>query len=91
VDLDPDSGSSENGLGDLALAPRFLLAETDRLLLSLNFEVSTPTGDEDKGLGAGEVALAPTVSWWLQTSRCAVRCRCPCGVRASWTARFSWA
>jgi hypothetical protein len=63
--LDPDEGESENGFGDLALVPRILLLDYDRFLLSANIEFEFPTGDEDKGLGAGEGIIAPALSTWI--------------------------
>jgi hypothetical protein len=65
VYLDPKEGDTEQGLGDVALAPRALLIETDRFLLSANLEIAFPTGSESKGLGSGEVGLAPSFSTWL--------------------------
>lgn len=65
VSLNPDEGETEVGLGDAAIAPRALLVETDRFLLSANLEVAFPTGSESRGLGSGEVAIAPSVSTWL--------------------------
>ena len=62
--LDPDEGERENGLGDIAIAPRFLLVEFDRFLLSANAEFSFPTGDEDRGLGSGEAAINFSLSTW---------------------------
>ena len=63
--VDPDGASAESGLGDLVIAPRALLVDTDRLLLSFNLEGSFPTGDEDRGLGEGQVGLAPSLSAWF--------------------------
>lgn len=65
VQLNPQDGPTQTGLGDLAIAPRVLLADADRFLLSGNLEVSFPTGDEQRGLGAGEVGLAPSLSTWI--------------------------
>ena len=62
--VNTDEGSDE-GIGDLALAPRLLLAETDRFFLSAGLEIELPTGDEDRGLGAGEVVLAPSLAAWV--------------------------
>ena len=59
--LNPSDGVQEIGFGDLIVAPRFLLADFDRFMLSANVEVSTPTGDEERGLGAGETLLAPSL------------------------------
>ena len=58
--VNPDAGSAVDGVGDLAVSPRVLLAEYERFLLAFSFEVEIPTGDEDRGLGSGEVALAPS-------------------------------
>ena len=63
--VNPEAGETEQGLGDVAVAPRFLLAETDVFLLAGNLEVSLPTGSESRGLGSGEFALAPSLSAWL--------------------------
>ena len=65
VYLNPEEGDTEQGLGDVALAPRALLIETDRFLLAGNLEIAFPTGSESKGLGSGEVGLAPSISTWL--------------------------
>ncbi|MCF6313095.1 MAG: hypothetical protein L3J39_11645 [Verrucomicrobiales bacterium] len=62
--LNPKGGASVDGLGDLAIAPRFLLAEYERFSLAFNIEVELPTGDEARGLGGGEVAYAPSISTW---------------------------
>ena len=69
VQLNPDDGRTETGLGDAAVAPRALLIETDRFLLSGNLELSLPTGSESRGLGGGEVGLAPSISTWLDLGR----------------------
>ena len=65
VQVNPEQGPTETGLGDLALAPRALLVDTNRFLLSANLELSLPTGSESRGLGGGEVGLAPSLSAWL--------------------------
>lgn len=64
VQVNPDDGATELGLGDVAVAPRFLLVDTERLLVSGNLEVSLPTGRSSRSLGAGEAALAPSLSAW---------------------------
>jgi hypothetical protein len=63
--LNPADGVQEIGFGDFVVAPRFLLADFDRFMMSANIEVSTPTGDDERGLGAGETILAPSLSGWL--------------------------
>jgi hypothetical protein len=65
VHIDPPGESSEQGFGDIAIAPRALLVETEPFLLSLNLEVVIPTGQESRGLGGGEAALAPSLSTWI--------------------------
>ncbi len=62
--VNPEDDETEQGLGDLAFSPRFLLAEANRFLLSANLGVDTPTGSESRGLGRGETALSPTLSLW---------------------------
>jgi hypothetical protein len=63
--LNPNDGPQEIGFGDFVVAPRFLLADFDRFMLSANLEISTPTGDDERGLGAGETLLAPSLTGWL--------------------------
>lgn len=65
VRLNPDDGDTESGIGDVAIAPRFLIGETGRFLLSANLEIGIPTGDDARELGSGEVSLAPSLSAWL--------------------------
>lgn len=65
VHVDPPGESNEQGFGDIAIAPRALLVETELFLLSLNLEVVIPTGQESRGLGGGEAALAPSLSTWI--------------------------
>jgi hypothetical protein len=67
--LDPEDGGTEEGFGDFAFAPRFLLVETNRFLLSANLEVETPTGSENRGLGRGETTLSPTLSLWYDLGK----------------------
>lgn len=62
--LNPNDAVQETGFGDLVIAPRFLLADFDRFAMSFNLEISTPTGDEDRGLGAGETILGPSFTGW---------------------------
>ena len=63
--LNPERGAGLNGVGDLAVAPRFLLVETERWLLALNTEIEFPTGRDTAGLSAGEVVFAPSLSAWV--------------------------
>jgi hypothetical protein len=63
--LNPNGGTQETGIGDFVVSPRILLADYDRFMLSANLAISTPTGEEERGLGAGEVLLAPSFTGWL--------------------------
>lgn len=67
--LDPKDGDRENGIGDFKVSPRFLLLDYERFLLSGNLEFSFPTGDSEKGLGAGEGAINPSISTWLDLGK----------------------
>ena len=69
IHVNPDEGPTESGFGDVAVSPRFLLLDYDRFLLSANLEFAFPTGDEDRGLGAGEGVVAPSVSTWIDLGR----------------------
>ncbi len=53
-----------SGFGDIAVAGRALLVDGDMFFLSGNLEVEIPTGDDERGLGRGEAAVAPTVTTW---------------------------
>ena len=65
IGLDPVADRNTSGFGDIAVAGRALLVDWDTFFLSANLEVEIPTGDEDRDLGRGEVALAPTITTWL--------------------------
>jgi len=62
--LDAGDGASVNGFGDLAIAPRFLLAEYKKFFLAFNIEVELPTGNKSRGLGGSGFAFAPSFSTW---------------------------
>lgn len=53
--LDPDSGSSEKGFGDLGFAAKWNFLEEQGSLpgLALKLGVTLPTGDHEKGFGSG--------------------------------------
>jgi hypothetical protein len=65
TNVDPEQGSTVNGIGDIAAGLRILLTEYEKALLAFGLEIETPTGDSDKGLGRGETAIAPSFSTWL--------------------------
>jgi hypothetical protein len=60
VDRDPEVGSSESGIGDVRLGFEFVAWRDifDYPYIMPYAEVAFPTGDEDKGLGAGETTGA---------------------------------
>jgi hypothetical protein len=62
--LNPVTDPNTSGFGDIAVAGRALLVDGDTFFLSANLEVEIPTGDDDRGLGRGESALAPSVTTW---------------------------
>jgi len=64
LSLDPDVDDNTTGFGDLVVAGRALLIDGDESMMAVNLAVSTPTGDESRGLGAGETIISPTVSLW---------------------------
>ncbi len=65
VSLDPASGTSESGVGDMAVGSRLLLVDRPCFLMSAFLEIELPTGDASRGLGHGEAAMAPLVLWWM--------------------------
>lgn len=69
VRIEQDAAPRERGIGDIAIAPRFLLIDTHRFLLSGNVAFTLPTGSERKGTGGGESSVAPFVTTWLDLGR----------------------
>jgi hypothetical protein len=75
--INTDDEGSRSGSGDLAVSPRFLLAEYENSLLAFNLEIETPTGDSDRGFGHGQAFIAPSLSgwfdlgnWWALNAQC---------------------
>jgi hypothetical protein len=62
--LDPDEGEGLEGIGDLEAGFQYLAFDGERTIVSFGLNASLPTGDEDKGLGAGNVLLAPRGLLW---------------------------
>ncbi len=56
--------ATHEGIGDLSIAPRALLVETERFLLAASLGLAVPTGDSDRDLGDGEASLSPGLSSW---------------------------
>ncbi len=69
VRVDADGERANSGLGDIAVAPRWVLDASDTHLLSANLEVSAPTGSARKDTGSGEWAVAPSLSAWFDLGR----------------------
>jgi hypothetical protein len=65
VGLNSATDPNTSGFADIAVAGRALLVDRDTFFLSVNLEVEIPIGDADRDLGRGEVALAPTITTWL--------------------------
>ncbi len=65
VGLNPVTDPNTSGFADIAVAGRALLVDRDTFFLSANLEIEIPTGDADRELGRGEVALASTITTWL--------------------------
>ena len=64
VGIDEHGQNFESGFGDMAAVGRLVLVDRPCLILSAHLEVEIPTGDEQRDLGRGETALAPTLTWW---------------------------
>jgi hypothetical protein len=63
--IDPKQDGSVDGIGDIGLGTRLLLAEYEKFLMAFNLEVESPTGNTERGLGRGDTAIAPSLSAWL--------------------------
>ncbi|MCF6157535.1 MAG: transporter [wastewater metagenome] len=73
LDLPPDKAlllpsssvsGTNSGFGDLSLIARIMLVETRNTTLLSLFEISLPTGDEDRGLGSGLTTVSPGIGFW---------------------------
>ncbi len=60
--IGPDEQAA--GFGDVEIAPRIVLVESERFFLSSNILVTAPTGDETRDLGAGETVISPMLTSW---------------------------
>jgi len=49
----------ENGIGDIRLYGKLIPLRTDLVDAGLGLELSVPTGNDDKGLGTGELGILP--------------------------------
>ena len=63
VSIDPMAGDSTSGFGDLEFGFRFLAFNGRRDGVFFGLDVTAPTGDDDRDLGAGHTVLAPVASW----------------------------
>jgi len=62
--LNPDTDPNTSGFGDFAVAGRALLVDGETFFMSANLAVGIPTGSVSRGLGGGEVTIAPSVTTW---------------------------
>lgn len=59
--VDDASGSAEDGIGDLVLGVDRGFALAARIQLRPGLDLLLPTGDRDRGLGHGAIAVAPRI------------------------------
>jgi len=59
--LNPDVGHQHQGLGDISLAVDYDFIQNSRMALGVKGQVSIPTGDEDRDLGAGQFLYSPEI------------------------------
>ena len=64
VGLHGADGTHNVGFGDIEIAPRVMWIEREKFILASNFFITVPTGDETRGLGAGETVLSPYITTW---------------------------
>jgi hypothetical protein len=62
--LDPVADPSTSGIGDLEAGFRFVAFDGEYDIVTFGLNVSTPTGDSDRNLGAGHTNLEPVFLWW---------------------------
>jgi hypothetical protein len=73
LDVEGDPNVSENGLGDILLAGKYVPIRSDLLDLGGGAAVSLPSGDQNRGLGAGEFGGIPFVTGALHMAVADVR------------------
>jgi hypothetical protein len=73
LDVEGNPGVSENGLGDIQLAGKYIPIRSDLLDLGGGAAVSLPSGDQDRGLGSGELGGAPFITGALHMAVADVR------------------
>jgi hypothetical protein len=60
----------QTGFGDIEVAPRIVFIESETFYLSTNIFMTIPTGSEARGLGNGEMTLAPFLTTWHDLGSC---------------------
>lgn len=60
--IGPDEQAT--GFGDIEIAPRVMLIESERFFLATNIFITAPTGDDSRDLGTGETTIAPLLTSW---------------------------
>lgn len=64
--LSPDVGSSETGIGDLSIGPKFAVVNNpESFILAFGADLEIPTGDHDRGLGSGHAGAGPFALVWV--------------------------
>lgn len=62
--LEDATGTQSAGIGDIEFGPRAMLINQDKFILASNLFMTFPTGDETRGLGAGEMVISPYLTTW---------------------------
>jgi hypothetical protein len=60
----PDDAPRATGVGDTEFGLRFVAFNGETSILTFGLNVSTPTGNDRVGLGAGYTVLEPVALWW---------------------------
>lgn len=66
--IDPFEQST--GFGDLEVAPRVVLIESESFFLTANLLMTIPTGDSSRDLGLGEMTMSPSLITWHDLGCC---------------------
>ena len=64
--LRPEAGSNETGIGDIAIGSKFAIVNNPAsFILAVGADFAFPTGDKDRGLGAGHAGAGPFALAWV--------------------------
>lgn len=70
---DPSGGSRHAGIGDVSFYGKVVPLQLEFANLGAGLLISAPTGDEDKGLGVGDLGVRPFVTSALQVRQFQLR------------------